>query len=116
MGIHLLQSRSTFLLGEFMYLWKDSIPFECNLEADLLEGFMIQVDEIVQYFPLHTLPSDPKLRFQIMFKAKRQWPYKELSLYLKDIVKPGQSEDSLLYKFTKSITDKDKQKLYIERS
>ena len=108
----------------FFEAWHDNLPTGLTPEASHLEGIAIILtagdnasvgEDSVQALSLASLPSQPKERFAALFGVKPTWRMEELMPYLRDILDPGKSAQSLVLQFGCSVTANDGSVTYVSR-
>lgn len=105
-GIHALQSyaRDALSSEEFMIRWKSVIPgfFNCSIELSLLVGFFYRpLNGKVQYLHKQNLPSDPKERFNQLFRLQSTWEIAEIEPFISDLNTKNVKLESFIMKYAK---------------
>ncbi|CAH2057992.1 unnamed protein product [Thlaspi arvense] len=92
-------------LESFMEEWKKKIPEGMQGRFEMLEGEVltekIGIETRVYTFSVRSLPSTPAERFEVLFKHRPKWEWKDLEPYLRDLHVPRLSMEGLLLKYTR---------------
>eukprot|EP01100_Stratorugosa_tubuloviscum_P001576 TRINITY_DN1354_c0_g1_i1.p1 TRINITY_DN1354_c0_g1~~TRINITY_DN1354_c0_g1_i1.p1 ORF type:complete len:385 (-),score=134.26 TRINITY_DN1354_c0_g1_i1:138-1292(-) len=117
-AIQLLSLTNKWPFEEFERAWRESLPQIVVIQHDWLKGLAIFEDQhnikFINYFPVATLPTDPRQRFSKLFDAKSKWTKKEIEPYLLEII--GNSKiDQVLAKFTRMSNSKSGESIYTSR-
>lgn len=115
----LLTEKPSWLLSEFLNIWRDSVPDNFPIDASQLDGLICHeeygADAKITFLPSYTMSHNPKTRLAELFKAKPKWTFAQLKPYLQDLVTSDTNEEQLLVAFTRSSTGPGGQKLYSAR-
>jgi len=110
----------------FLLAWQDALPPAWGLspEPSQLDGLAIVLtqaddvkleEDVLQALPLASLPLTPKERFTALFKVKRAWAIDELAPYVRDMLDPGRSAESLVLQYGRSVVANDGSVKYVTR-
>jgi len=105
-GEYLLKRADTFRKAEFDATWRHSLPEEAPeppLEA--LDGLCFVEDDVIRYFPEHTLPEVLLERFQVLFQAKPRWTLNEISPFVAPLTSGKLDVKALLTKYARGINE-----------
>ena len=100
---------------EFIMEWQNTVPdnLRANCKLEILTGHALigndsRNEAFVELFEETELSSDPKKRFEELFKKKREWKMEEIEPYLKSLGKGGIKVDKLLLKNARTVRKRDK--------
>lgn len=89
----------------FMAEWMRKIPDGMHASFDMLEGEVLTeklgIETLVYYFSVSSLPSTPAERFNILFRERQKWEWKDLQPYVRDLRVPRLSSEAILLKYTR---------------
>jgi len=115
----LLRLSKNWRTEEFMKAWQDTVPDEITVTAEFLKGEAITetfgLEERLKYFPASDLPSNPQERFSVLFVVKTKWTLEEILPYLRDLTRPGCTEEQLLLRYARLSFGPGNTKLYSTR-
>ncbi|KAJ6314676.1 hypothetical protein OIU78_018203 [Salix suchowensis] len=81
------------------------IPGGMQISFDMLEGEVLTeklgVETWVYSFSVSSLPLTPAERFNMLFRERSKWEWKDLQPYIRDLKVPGLSSEGLLLKYTR---------------
>ncbi|KAJ6302026.1 hypothetical protein OIU77_016182 [Salix suchowensis] len=85
--------------------WLQRIPGGMQISFDMLEGEVLTeklgVETWVYSFSVSSLPLTPAERFNMLFRERSKWEWKDLQPYIRDLKVPGLSSEGLLLKYTR---------------
>lgn len=89
----------------FMAEWLQRIPGRMQASFNMLEGEVLTeklgVETWVYSFSVSSLPLTPAERFNMLFRERSKWEWKDLQPYIRDLKVPGLSSEGLLLKYTR---------------
>ncbi|KAF9666379.1 hypothetical protein SADUNF_Sadunf16G0223400 [Salix dunnii] len=89
----------------FMAEWLQRIPGGMQISFDMLEGEVLTeklgIETWVYSFSVSSLPLTPSERFNMLFRERSKWEWKDLQPYIRDLKVPGLSSEGLLLKYTR---------------
>jgi len=74
-------------LAHFVDKWQLRVPTGVKVHADMLRGLVLKRRKGIVYFPEHTLPTDPKKRFDALFAAQDKWTVQEMEPFIKYVAR-----------------------------
>jgi len=103
------ESGRDWRLSDFTTAWQDSVPDGAPTNMELLQGLAVVVQQgkesMMRYLSATELcsVSDPKERFQHIFKVQPQWSMTDLSPYLVDLAPNLSGIQSMVLKHARAI-------------
>ena len=70
---------------------------------------LLSASPSISYFPLHTLPLQPAIRFADLFLTRARWRPDDMIPFLKGLYRDGDSKerDKLVTKFVRVVKEKE---------
>ncbi|OBZ81941.1 Sister chromatid cohesion protein DCC1 [Choanephora cucurbitarum] len=96
-------------MNEFLEVWKKLTQEVFVPKIEYIQGLYVmhtstklhQVENFVQYFPVHELSTDPAQRFAALFAEKPLWSLEEITPFLTDLAPQKKDKEHLLLKFAR---------------
>lgn len=95
-------------IEDFMIQWREAMPPTLIhlLRLDLLADHIVLIDkQSLCYCSPSSLPMDPALRCQQLFKLKPKWKLEEIGRFIKPLTYDEKKVDSILLKHCRKITE-----------
>ncbi|KAI8923472.1 sister chromatid cohesion protein Dcc1 [Entophlyctis helioformis] len=94
-------------LVEFLRSWRAQTPASIDIHLDQIKGlYLIEGNsaaaQTIKYFPKSVLPSDPKTRFEDLFKIRQKWAREDIVPYIEDLASSDKDRDLLFLKYART--------------
>jgi len=106
----LLSECDAWPFAQFMEAWEQAMPNGLSPSLRHLEGIAVVTEgdcgnlPVVRSLPLASLPLCARKRFCVLFQLKRAWSKEELAPYVRDLLDPGRSIETLVLQHARSVT------------
>lgn len=106
----------------FVATWESSLPDGMKADPRHLQGLGLisesgedeRRQKTISYFPVDSLPEDPKARFARLFEVRPIWDLESITPYVTPITSKNSTLEALLFKHARSY-NKDGKKVYSKR-
>ncbi|XJO74239.1 hypothetical protein BDV3_005090 [Batrachochytrium dendrobatidis] len=86
---------------QFLKSWQSAVPLDWEVHLDQIKGlYLLDGSQIktIRYFPKSLLATDPRMRFEDLFKIRKKWLREDMLPFIEDLATTDKARELLLLK------------------